>query len=256
MRKIIAAALCICFYYGGSGNELAAQSGTENMPVDLYGGLTRGLKPEEAAIKVLQLDGVKSAKLKKQTKPVAVMCVDISHDMLRGGDYGGQTGFLFIECDSQGVKAVTIKFSAAKNAFREMVPMCLSDAGNSFKRLEQLLSSKYEEIGRSKLEFDNYYIQSARLMAAREKLSVEVGSKPIGSLNIGSPSVVFTDGNRAIVLQSKTNNWVFYKTMPNLSQAMCSEDQGWQAQPEIRYMSLAEWRTEQETPSRQIKNNL
>lgn len=257
MKRIIVGALCAWVGIAASGGEIIAQSETSNSALDLYGGLTRGLKPEEAAVKVLQLDGIKSAKVKKHKKPVAVMCVDVSHDMSRGGDYGGQKGFPFIECDARGLKAVIIKFSSAKNAFREMVPMCLADAGNSFKRLEQLLASKYEEIGRSKLEFDDYYVQSARLMAAREKLSVEMGTKSIGTLNIGSPSVIFSDGDRAIILQSKANNWVFYKTMPNISQFVCAEDQGWQAQPEIRYMSLIEWLSENgQGPIQSNKNNL
>lgn len=107
------------FYFAGT--EAAAQSQPGSVEVELYGGLTRRMTPEQAATAVLKLDGVKSAKLKKQKRPVPVMCVDISHDMSKGGDYGGQKGFPYLECDAQGLKAVVVKFAVAKNAYRELV---------------------------------------------------------------------------------------------------------------------------------------
>jgi len=161
--------------------------------------------------------------------------------MSRGGVYGGQKGFPYVECDAQGLKAVVVKFSSAKNAYREMVPMCLSNANAAFVRLEQLLRSKYKELGRSNISFDDYFVRSARLMAAREKLNVALGKKPIGSLDIVSPFTVFTDGQRAIILQSKVESWAFYTHVPNISHIMCETDEGWQAQTEIRYVSMKEW---------------
>jgi len=87
-------------------------------------------------------------------------------------------------------------------------------------------------------------VQSARLLAAREKLEIALGKKSIGSLDVVDPFVVFTDGQRAIILKSSVRHWSFYKTLPNMAQAMCSADEGWQAQPEIRYASMAEFLAE------------
>lgn len=226
------------------GAEAAAQSQPESAEVELYGGLTRGMTPEQASTAVLTLDGVKSAKLKKQKRPVQVMCVDVSHDMSKGGDYGGQKGFPYLECDAQGLKAVVVKFAVAKNAYRDLVPMCLSDASSSYTRLQELLGSRYKEVARSDIDFDDSFVRSARLLAAREKLEIALGKKSIGSLDLVDPFVLYTDGDRAIILQSKVRHWSFYKTLPNMAQAMCAADEGWQAQPELRYASMVEWLSE------------
>ncbi len=221
-----------------------AQTQTEIVSVELYGGLSRGMKPEEASVAVLKLEGVKSAKVKKQKRPEAVMCVDVSHDMSKGGDYGGQKGFPYLECDTKGLKKVVIKFADGKNAYRELVPMCFSKANASYIRLQELLRSRYKEIARSEIMFDESFVRSARFLAAKEKLDVALGNKSSGSLNLVNPFVVFTDGQRAIILQPNVRTWTFYKTLPNISHAICSEDEGWQAQPQISYLSMAEWEAE------------
>lgn len=223
---------------------LAAQSQSQTPPVELYGGLTRGMTPEAASVAVLKLDGVKSAKLKKQKRPVSVMCVDVSHDMSKGGDYGGQKGFPYLECDERGLKAVIVRFAEGKNAYRELVPMCLSRAAASYSRLNELLGTRYKEAGRSSVSFDESFVRTARLLAAREKLEIALGKKSIGSLDLVDPFTVYTDGDRAIILQAQVRHWSFYKTLPNMAQAMCSADEGWQAEPQIRYAPLAEWLAE------------
>lgn len=228
----------------GLGAAVAASAQTATAPLELYSGLTRGMTPDEASIAILRLDGVKAAKVKKQKKPEPVMCVDVSHDMSKGGDYGGQKGFPYLECDSQGLKAVIVRFAEGKNAYRDLVPMCLSSASASYTRLEELLGSRYKEVGRSDVSFDDSFVRSARLLAAKEKLEIALGKKSIGSLDVVDPFIVFTDGQRAIILKSSVRHWSFYKTLPNMAQAMCSADEGWQAQPEIRYASMAEFLAE------------
>lgn len=225
----------------------SAQAQSQATKLELYNGLFRGMTPEEASSAILKLDGVKSSKLKKQKRPEQVMCVNVSHDMSKGGDYGGQKGFPYLECDAQGLKTVIVKFSEGKNAYSETVPMCLSRASQSYARLKELLQSKYKEVAQSDVNFDDSFVRSARVLAAREKLEIALGKKSIGSLDLVDPFVLFTDGQRAIVLQSQVNHWSFYKTLPNMAQAMCSADEGWQAQPEIRYTSMAEWLAENES---------
>ncbi len=246
MRIQVLAALVIVSV-SAIGNSVAAQPQAQAAQVELYGGLFRGMTPEEASSAILNLDGVKSSKIKKQKRPEQVMCVGVSHDMSKGGDYGGQKGFPYLECDAKGLKAVVVKFSDGKNAYSETVPMCLSRASDSYARLRELLQSKYKEIAHSDVSFDDSFVRSARVLAAREKLEIALGKKTIGSLDLVDPFVLFTDGQRAIVLQSKVNHWSFYKTLPNMAQAMCSADEGWQAQPEIRYVSMAEWLAENES---------
>lgn len=245
MRITILAALSVMPIF--SVNSVSAQVQPQEEKLELYSGIYRGMTPEEASSAILKLDGVKSSKLKKQKRPEPVMCVNVSHDMSNGGDYGGQKGFPYLECDTQGVKAVIVKFSEGKNAYSETVPMCLSRASSSYSRLKELLQSKYKEIAKSDIDFDEVFVSRARVLAAREKLEITLGKKSIGSLDIVDPFILFTDGKRAIVLQSKVNHWSFYKTLPNMAQAMCSADEGWQAQPEIRYISMAEWLAENES---------
>lgn len=244
--KIEILAVFVLVSISSIGNPAAAQPQAPAPQIELYSGLLRGMTPEEASSAILKLDGVKSSKLKKQKRPEPAICVDVSHNMSKGGEYGGQKGFPYLECDSQGLKAVVVKFSDGKNAYSETVPMCLSMAISSYARLRELLQSKYKEVAHSDVNFDESFVRGARVLATKEKLEVSLGKKPLGSLDLVDSFALFTDGQRAIVLQSKVKHWSFYKTLPNMSQAMCSADEGWQAQPEIRYSSMAEWLAENE----------
>jgi hypothetical protein len=218
-----------------------AQTAEVAAPIELYGGLLRGMSPEVASQTALTLDGVKSTKVKKQKLPVEAMCVDVSHNMASGGAYGGLQGYPVLECDNLGLKAVKIRFSEGKNAYRELLPHCLSEASAIYLRLEELLRSKYEVTAQSDLEINSEFVDSARSLAAREKLEVTVGRKRMGQLNIPSPYIVFSDGERAIVLTAGVKNWSFYEGQPfsaKMAQAKCSVDGGLQALPELTYITM------------------
>lgn len=245
MKKFLFWLSASAVFYAASSNAETAEVAS---PIDLYGGLLRGMSPEAASQAAMTLDGVKATKVKKQKRPVETMCVDVSHDMASGGAYGGLRGYPVLECDNFGLKAVKIKFSEGKNAYRDLLPHCLTEASAIYLRIEELLRSKYEVSAQSELEISFDFVNSARNLAAREKLEVAVGRKRMGQLNISSPYIVFSDGSRAIVLTAGVRNWSFYEGQPfsaKMAQAKCSVDEGLQALPELTYITKQDFLQDQ-----------
>lgn len=212
----------------------------EESRVELWNGLYRGMTAEEATLAVASVDGVKAAKV-KVNKKTGAKSVDISHKMASGGDFGGEKGFVELEFDNHGLKAVIITFSPGKNAYRDLVPHCLSEGISVFSRLKEVLPRKYEEVARTPYELDESFAIQARGVVAEDRLKVMAERKRRTDIDLVSPAISYTDGTRVIVLDSGVyaQSW----QDPNARNApkfanfgqQCESDLGIQMRPKISY---------------------
>lgn len=228
------------------------QASAQVSPPELYRGLTRGMSAAAAAELVLKIDGVKSAKVKRNKAGIDV--VDIDHKMRAGGDFGGLRGFVGLEFDSKGLMSVSIVFSEQKNS----PPYCLSEGAVVYGRLVEILSMKYQELARSKVPMDGSYVNRARAFIADDHLQVLTGRKPVSHVELVSPSIDFSDGVRVVRLQSNVSSAFWYPPKsgrpdyytPMLA-GLCNADYGIRSRPRLTYLTLEDYQTER----RRINSN-
>ena len=210
---------------------------------ELWSGLQRGMTVEEAAVAVLKIDGVKSAKI-KTNKKTGMKSVDISHKG-RGGDFGGFPGFVELNFDQGGLKSVSINYAPYQGH-------CLSAAGPIYGRLASLLPQKYTEVSRSR-DLDDSYIAQARALRAREYLTVISGDKrATDSVNLVNPTIVFNNEQNAVILKANVvaKNYSLsgrdgepslLDNYQNMDFTRCKADYGIVSYPHVQYMIMQDY---------------
>ena len=221
---------------------LVSEIGWAQVPrEELWSGLKRGMTPQEAAVAVSSISGVKKAEVKTDRR--RGLYVDIQHER-NGGDFGGISGYVELDFDKDGLLSVSLFYTRGKNSYRDYVGYCLAQAEPVYERLEKLLATRFEQ--KTKQPSPTLFLSSLRLGRARQAMEIETGggSGYLSNASFRGLETLFQKGSVSVTLYNQFQASSLQREssrnpmsrMSNMQYRLCERDYGIRATPTVTYM--------------------